>query len=739
MARLFTSGFEENSLTAGVEWTSLVGSPTIDTSNPRSGTYAGRINSLVNGTLKYFAYQFAAANANGPFFARAYILVNTPPSTGDIIMSLNATSGLIEAFAAMNNDGTVDCFSGDPNYDYVGSTVSLTDGNWHRLEVSLDNTSGAGAAKVTWYCDGMLVGSITTETLTSGVAQLFLGANIGGEANTAGDWLFDDVAINDSTGTKQNTFAGAGSVIVLRPNAAGDNNSFTVAVGGTAGAANDFTRVKEVTPDDATSYNGGVLNTDIDDFNIDNTPSSIGSSDTITLVQVNVRYRAAVASLEAAFKTRIKKAASGTVASSAAITPNSTTWETNTNAVPTLPPLTLYVDPDGTLAWTKATLDTAQIGYNISTSNTNAADISAVWLTVEWVPSSAHMYTQSLSANLEPTGALEKYIFISLSANQTFAGFTSKHIARALTAGTSFIGAFHKVITIAQLNANQTFSGALFKRANKTFLASQTFSGAITIAITRLLIASQTFSGNVAKSLSRSLMGNQTFSGSLKKRTNKTFTANQTFVGSLKKTVNRAFASSQTFSGNLKYIIVQAFTASQTFAGLLRKSIIRTLQANVSFSGLLTRIHSYLKSLSASAQFVGSVTKRTYKKFVGNITYEGNISKNTIKFMVSSLTSTGALSESVIKSLSGVIGFSGFMGRTFFKSFIAAQTFSANFLAEILRLPPIEYVTVILKSVNVKVSLQQKDLTVILPSRTVKVTLNPINITVTLNKKDEQV
>lgn len=403
MARLFTSGFEENSLTANVEWTTLVGSPTIDAINPRSGTYAGRINSLVSATPKYFAYQFSAANANGPFFVRAYILVNTAPGIGDAIMSLNGSAGTIEAFAAMNPDGTVDCFSGDPNYNFVGSTVSLTDGRWHYLEVSLDNTAGAGAAQVVWHCDGVLVGSITTETLTSGVRQLFLGANISAEANTVGDWLFDDVAVNDSTGTSQNSFPGAGSVVVLRPNAQGDNNGFTTQTGGTAGGTNNFTRVNEVTPDDATTFNGASTAV-TDDYNIDDTPSAIGSADTITLVQLNIRYRASVASAEASYKSRIKKATGGTVALSAALTPNSTAFKTNANAAPNVPSQTLVLDPDGA-PWTKATLDTAQIGMIISTANTNRADISAIWLTVESIPNTVVIFPsqyQRESAHYQP-------------------------------------------------------------------------------------------------------------------------------------------------------------------------------------------------------------------------------------------------------------------------------------------------------------------------------------------------
>jgi hypothetical protein len=47
MARLWSSGFELNTTAAEVEFTSSSGSPVIDTTNPRSGTYSYKITVFV--------------------------------------------------------------------------------------------------------------------------------------------------------------------------------------------------------------------------------------------------------------------------------------------------------------------------------------------------------------------------------------------------------------------------------------------------------------------------------------------------------------------------------------------------------------------------------------------------------------------------------------------------------------------------------------------------------------------
>ncbi len=269
----------------------------------------------------------------------------------------------------------------------VGASTTLAVNHWYRIEVRNFNTS----TTVGFLVDGVTIVASTSAN-TAVYNQIAFGGNQGGSnTDTAGVFYFDDVAINDTTaGGTQTGYPGDGNIVHLQPNAAGDNNGFIVQVGGTVGATNNFTRVSEVSPDDVTTYNGDVTSGHIDDFNITDTPAAIKTIDTINVVMVGVRYRALVAASEAAFQVRIKKASGGTVASSTAITPNSTTWKTNTNAVPQLYPIIEYLNPDAA-AWTKALLDTAQIGYNISTTNTNAADISTVWALVDYT-------------NLVPTG-----------------------------------------------------------------------------------------------------------------------------------------------------------------------------------------------------------------------------------------------------------------------------------------------------------------------------------------------
>lgn len=391
MSRVFTSGFEENTNTVGIEW-SVVNNAgtgtTVDSTNPRTGTYAGKVV-VATGDAFGWIYEFLSVASTGPYYLKFAFQYTVLPSVATVIAAMSNAitfAGIqgADSIIKLSTTGTLQLFNGASQ---IGSdSAALVSGTWYEIEMQWNNTPAAGSKVLEARLNQSVFATSSTITaLNTNVRAFFIGANLFFEASATGTYFYDDVAFNDSTGTAQTGYPGSGKVVVLRPNATGDNNSFTVAVGGTAGSANDWTRNSEVTPDDITSYNGGVLNTDIDDFNIDNTPALLTPGSIITLVQLNVRYRAAVASLEAAFKTRIKKASGGTVASSAAITPNATTWKTNANAIPQLPPQTLYVDPDG-VAWTKATLDTTQIGYNISTTNTNAADISAVWLTVEFLP-----------------------------------------------------------------------------------------------------------------------------------------------------------------------------------------------------------------------------------------------------------------------------------------------------------------------------------------------------------------
>lgn len=385
MARLFTSGFEENTLTAGIDFTATSNTPTIASSPVRTGGFAGAIATVSSGSPKYFQYQFRSADNSADTYVRTYLYITTYPDVTTSIMGFVDSIGNISSALLLSPTGTLEVHDNSGGVVGAASPVlplSTTTGHWYRVEHRQFNTSSI----VELLIDGVTIASSNAAS-TAVYEKYQWGANLGADAATVISIAFDDLAINDTTaGAGQTGYPGAGNVVVLRPVGAGDNNAFTTQTGGTAGAANNFTRVKEVTPDDATTFNGANVTGNIDDFIIDQTPAILTPNSIISCVQLNMRYRASVASAVSIMRAgRIKKAPAGTVANGPTVTPNSTTWKGNTNAVPNLPPITLYADPDG-LPWTKATLNTAQIGYGISTGSTNRADISAVWLTVEFQP-----------------------------------------------------------------------------------------------------------------------------------------------------------------------------------------------------------------------------------------------------------------------------------------------------------------------------------------------------------------
>lgn len=467
MARLWSSGFELNSTTAAMEWDTVTG--TIQATTVRTGGFAGAVTSATSGTFKGFIYRYAAADANGPNWLRFYLNITANPNADTTIAGIQRNAGFENLTLKLTTTGTLKLFTQDGATQIGSASSALNTAQWYRIEMKMDNSPATGAKVGELQIDGSVIATsstLTSTNMTGGANVINLGVNLEGEACTTVNINFDDVAMNDSTGSFQNSYPGAGQIVHLKPNAAGDNNSFTVAVGGTAGAANNFTRVNEIPPDDATSYNGAVLSGNIDDFNIDDTPGAIGSNDTINVVAVGVRYRAVVAAAEAAFKTRIKKTAAGTVSSSAAITPNATTWKTNANAVPTNYGLTLYQDPDS-INWIKATLDTAQIGYTISTTNTNAANISNIWLLVDSTPAPPVAATYAIpvkiaNKNVGPMAlrysfrqpiTLQPYIVPLLSASVT-------QVAATVTAsgGTQTVASI-QIASVSQVAANVISTG----------------------------------------------------------------------------------------------------------------------------------------------------------------------------------------------------------------------------------------------------------------------------------------
>jgi hypothetical protein len=385
MARITTLGAENNTLTANLEWTSSLNGATISTNHPHTGTYSVRISSITSAANNRVSYQFASANATGPFIVRFYLYIVTLPSAENRFFRLQDSGSAARGYLTIDNTGLLKIGDEDGNIT-TGPTLQLN--QHYQIEYWFDASTSAGTNTMQCRVNGGNLFGSTTRSVGTGVVAISLGANLAAspESQTTGDWYFDDIVINDSTGTKQLSWPAVGNVIRLAPNAAGDVNTYgAFTVGGTAGAANDFTRVNEVTPDDATTLNGSSTLGQEDLLKCN--ASGIPSNSVIKCVQVFARFRNGGAADTACGVTfEIEKASSGTKATSAQIVPNTTTWNTNSTAIPHNPVITLYADPDGS-PWTQSTLDTMQIGYKLTANPAvggRRVDVSAIWVLVDY-------------------------------------------------------------------------------------------------------------------------------------------------------------------------------------------------------------------------------------------------------------------------------------------------------------------------------------------------------------------
>lgn len=383
---MWTCGFELQSATAefGVNSGNIVTgtTPTMSTTTKRLGTCAARFNP--SAAESYIEHQLTSGVVQRTFH-RLYIRIATLPSADTNIYAIGQ-AGFFPCSLRLKTTGALGLRDSNLGTDLTGTTT-LSLNRWYRVELDFtDGASGTGSFKL--YVDGTLITDQACSVI-NGFSRIRMG--VSGVA-TSMDYYMDDVAVNDTSGSVQNGLPGPGAVVHLKPNAAGDNNLFETAVGGTAGAANNYTRVNETTPNDSTSYNqtAATGTTTIDDFNVDNAATAgIGTADLITCVQVGGRVSSDVTTA-ASIVYRIKGQVAGTVVESASVPVNNTStagaWSVHRGQSPRPYQLTSYTNPQTGAAWTAATLDTMQIGYRGDVSQTTARRVSTLWALVDFVP-----------------------------------------------------------------------------------------------------------------------------------------------------------------------------------------------------------------------------------------------------------------------------------------------------------------------------------------------------------------
>lgn len=387
MSRIYTRGFELNTNTTGIEWDSTSGTPTIQTTTVRTGTYAGEIPSLTSGTAKFWNLQFNTGDVSTAHWVRFYFRVHTSPNVNTTIFQYGNDAGSAQPVNVVLTTANQLQILNNLGVQVGSNSSTLNADQWYRVEVRYDPSGGATATIIEAQIDGVDFVNSPIVSLATAVDNVSFGGNLKGETATTLDIFFDDIAINDGSGSFQNGYPGAGAVVRAAPNAAGDVNTFATQTGGTAGAANNFTRVNEVTPDGATTFNGSSTLNQEDLLKID--ISGVPSTATVNVVEVWAEFRNSTADPTAAMKLEIEKATASTIQQSVAIVPNSTVF--SENVVGTFryrpPQLITYQDPSS-VNWNPATW-APQIGYKLTTAPGTAGrriDVSNLVAMIDYTP-----------------------------------------------------------------------------------------------------------------------------------------------------------------------------------------------------------------------------------------------------------------------------------------------------------------------------------------------------------------
>lgn len=376
----FVSGFELNSLTANDEWETVSNTSTpltLTAGAARTGNYGLRC--LASSSTGYVQQRMrGAVSGTQTMFARFYIKLATDPSATAVVAALHNNEATQHClYVAITTAGVLQLRRYHVSDAQVGSNgPDIGDGEWHYVEFGGVWDTDRAYLRV----DGTeYVNAIASNVITVAYGRFGIGTQTNGSTwgnLTSGEWYIDDIIVCDGTDSTDTIpsgdWPGAGGLIILRPDSAGESDPTT----GT------WDSVDETPPSTADVIT--CTSTTVGYFNLAATPAEIGSDDTIHWVAVGGNVSTASAS-SANWQPRIQSQNGGTKVSGTSTAIASTTYQPHDDTAGSrFYKLVQATDPQGGGPWTKALLDTAQIGF-ARVSGTPDVRASALWAYVSGV------------------------------------------------------------------------------------------------------------------------------------------------------------------------------------------------------------------------------------------------------------------------------------------------------------------------------------------------------------------
>lgn len=352
-ARLFSTGFEWQSVTAGVEWVTTTGSPAISTSIKHAGAASMRANPTA--ATAFGAINFRAdAVANA--YLRTYVYIASAPGADVSILQYCDSADFCGAKLKLTSGRQLKCDNNDGSLTTTGS-ATLSTATWYLIDMFYDETGNTCTAKI----------DTTTDINAATVDDVGGGGRIrwGAIDSATTDLYFDDVGVNNTAaGGTQTSYLGAGNIVIATSTAAGSSLCTT----------GNHTMISEIPPSNTLTSGSTMCELDTTTtngmFNMTDTSGAgglgIDSYDTISLVYLVARMREDTAGATN-YLLRIKSAATAATSSSAAADAgDATTVRTNpTGTTAFATSLIAYTDPTTAVAWTPTgtnSIDNMQAG-----------------------------------------------------------------------------------------------------------------------------------------------------------------------------------------------------------------------------------------------------------------------------------------------------------------------------------------------------------------------------------------
>lgn len=367
--RVFSCGFELQSLVDGVEFDGGNGHLAISTNIVRSGLAALRCNTT--NQIGFISHRVASSETS-PWYLRVYVRVDTLPTEATSIVQAVDDANLVVASVRLTTTGELELWTDDEiETSQIGSAsdqISLH--TWHRIELRVGPLGDGMGARL----DGTLFAD-TPDPIP--VGENINRFRMGVCSPTTVDLYLDDIAIN---GPGDHAWPGEGRIVHLRPTGPGSVTQWSSPVG------DNWQEIRDLAPDDDGSFTWrSAPGTAADSFALAARPPTLLDTDQIMLVQVGARV-GSIGDTDTRDLALTLTSPEGTTETGSTLDCAIAGWATHGVGTVSLYTLTSYLDPDadGDQRWAPTRLDDLQIGYTTVTSASVHRRVTSLWLLVEY-------------------------------------------------------------------------------------------------------------------------------------------------------------------------------------------------------------------------------------------------------------------------------------------------------------------------------------------------------------------